>query len=155
MRISIKLLTITVLTALIYLLPMQYNELSAQRKDRNTGTRQTQNQRNNYLSIPGITENQKQKMSDYKIAYQKEIDVLREERKNTRSIKEKRAIDKKITTKSEKLNNNIRNLLTPDQYKFYTNNNKIENRKQENKKRGNGKGNGRGNGNGQKTGRRF
>ncbi len=150
MKTPIRLLLVAVLTGLMYLVPTQNNELMAQRNCRGNGYgnghNQAQKQQQNYLSIPGITENQKQKISTMQTKHQSEMTVLRNEKRNTRVMNEKDAVDVKMTAKISKHKEAIKALLTPEQKKYFDQNcatNQRQQIKKGNRNNGNRNGNGR------------
>ncbi len=146
MKLSTRLFMITSLTCIMYLLPFESNDLFAQRRGNRICT--VQNNLNNCQSIPGITTKQKQKISELKESHQQEMELLRQEKRNTRSDEQKNAIDKKMTTKLSNHKNDVKAILTPEQQKYYDENCSKTNRMQRSK----GKRNGRGQGNGQGKG---
>ncbi|MEA3445091.1 MAG: hypothetical protein U9R19_10245 [Bacteroidota bacterium] len=157
MKTSIKLLTIAALTGLMYLLPLQNSEIFAQRNGRGNGNgfSQSQNRQNNYLSIPGLTADQKQKITNLQTTHQNEMKVLRDEKRSTRVRAEKNAVDEKMTTKINKHKTAVKALLTPEQQKYFDENCMVNKRLQRNKGNRNGRGNGNGNGRGQRKGGRY
>ncbi|MCF8373229.1 MAG: Spy/CpxP family protein refolding chaperone [Bacteroidales bacterium] len=144
MKTTTKILVIAVLTGIMYFLPTQGNELFAQRNGKGNGTCLAQNQQTGCLSIPGITEDQKQKIQDLQTTHQHEMKVLRDEKRSTRSMEVKNAVDEKMTAKIDAHKKAIRVLLTPEQQKYYDENCTQTKRVHRNKgfKNGNGQGNG-------------
>lgn len=144
MKTQTKILAIAVLTGIMYFLPTQGNELFAQRNGRGNGTCQAQNNQNCSQTIPGLSEDQKQKISDLKTSHQNEMKVLRDEKRSTRSMDEKNAIDEKMTAKINKHKADVKALLTPEQQKNFDDNYMQNRHGQKNKNARNGKGNGNG-----------
>jgi len=156
MKITTRIFVLMVLTGFMYLLPIHSSNLLAQRNGKGNGTCQAQNSQNCTQTIPGLTEIQKQKISDLNTAHQNEMKLLRDEKRNTKSIDEKNEIDEKMTAKIDKHKADVKAILTPEQQKNFDEN-YSQNRHEQRSKNcntGNGNGNGKGNGNGNGTCRR-
>ena len=140
-----KLVLMIALTGLMYFVPYSGNSIMAQQNGRGKGICQQQNKRiGNYTNIPNLTEDQKQKIENLQTTHQSEMDVLRNEKQSTRSVDEKNTIDAKMKTKIDAHKKAVRNLLTPEQQKYFDENCTNTRRTNRNKGMRNGRGTRRG-----------
>lgn len=121
------------------------NGLMAQRNGRGNGNGDCQQQRKDtYLSIPGLTASQKDKIANLQKEHRKTIDGYRDEKQSTRSAEQKSSIDTKMDAQIKKHKKEVRDQLTPDQQKYFDENCK-NTRVHKNRGAKNGKGRGDGN----------